>query len=236
MEMGIKEQLAILIQLQNIDKEIYDLRKVLEEKPRQIEEIKKAFQEKEKVFKDLEEKVKQKKIKLKEMELELKTKEESVKKMQIQLFQVKTNKEYASLQKEIEDLKADNSLLEEEIIKGLEEIDSLDKELNKEKNLLEEERKKMEGEIARVEKEIAELKEKIKGLENSRGEFTSKIDPPLLARYERLLVNKNGRALAQIIKDSCSGCNMGLPPQVINEVTLGEKIVTCENCMRILYL
>ncbi|MCM8763663.1 MAG: C4-type zinc ribbon domain-containing protein [Candidatus Omnitrophica bacterium] len=233
---GIKEQLGILIQLQNIDKEIYDLRETLADKPREEEAILKVFEEKERLFKELEEKSKQKKIKLKEQELELKSKEENVKKLQIQLYQVKTNKEYASMQKEIADLKADNSVLEEAIIKEMEVIDILDKEIGKEKVVLEEERKKMEEEVARVKKETEELKTRLNNLENSRGEFVSKIDLPILTRYERLLENKNGRALAQIIKDSCSGCNMGLPPQVISEVRIGEKVVTCENCMRILYI
>ncbi|MGE4357555.1 MAG: zinc ribbon domain-containing protein, partial [Candidatus Omnitrophota bacterium] len=209
---GVKEQLEILIQLQKIDKEIYDLKEVLAEKPQEEERIKQEFQEKEKLFKELEGKSKQKKIELKEKELELKSKEENVKKLQLQLYQVKTNKEYASMQKEIADLKADNSLLEEAIIREMEEIDDLDRQIKQEKIVLEEARKKMEEELARLHGEIAELNEKLKTLENSRGEFVAKIDPPILSRYERLLGNKKGRALAQIIKDSCSGCNMGLPP------------------------
>lgn len=233
---SIKEQLDILIQLQKIDTRRYALKEELNEKPKGIESLREKFQSKENSLKQLEEKLKNYKLKLKEMELELKTKEESVKKMQIQLYQVKTNKEYASLQKEIEGLKADNSLLEEEIIKYLDEIDALGKQLNREKDLLSQEKNKIEAEVSLIENKINALKEELKTIESERNNIASHVEPSLLAKYERILVNKSGRALATVLNDSCSGCNIELPPQVINEIRLGEKMVTCDNCLRILYI
>ncbi len=233
---SVKEQIDILIQLQKIDARIYALREELEERPKEIDLIKAKFQEGENLLKTIEEKSRNKKLKLKEMELDLKSKEENVKKLQIQLYQVKTNKEYASMQKEIDGLKADNSLLEEEIIGYLDEIDNLGKEINKGKEALEQERREMENKTAEIEKEINALREELKILEGEHSRVAAGIERVFLAKYERILANKNGRALAQVLHDSCSGCNIGLPPQVVNEVRLGEKIVTCENCLRILYI
>jgi len=233
---SIKEQLDILVQLQKIDVRIYALRQELEEKPLEIAVIKEKLSARENLVKELEEKVKNQKVKLREMELDLKSKEENVKKLQIQLYQVKTNKEYASMQKEIDGVKADNSLLEEHIIEYLDGIDSLGKDIEKERELLNQERNKIESEVSEIEKRINALKEELNAKETERAGIAAGVDSTLLPRYERILTNKNGRALAQVLNDSCSGCNMGLPPQVINEIRLGDKIITCENCLRIFYI
>ena len=233
---SVKEQIDILAQLQKLDSELYSLRRDLEEKPKEIELLRQQLQGKEGYIKELEDKSKSQKIKLKEVELDLKSKEENVKKLQIQLYQLKSNKEYAAMQKEIEGLKADNSLLEEEIIKFLDGIEVMEKEIIKEKEVLAKEGKKTETAIAEIENSINILNEELKNIETQRVELSAGIEKPVLSKYERILANKNGRAMAMVINDSCSGCNMALPPQVINEIRLGEKIITCDNCLRILYI
>ena len=59
--------------------------------------------------------------------------------------------------------------------------------------------------------------------------------PATLEVYERVLDIREGLALVPVLNDSCGGCHRRLPPQVINEVYLKAKLVTCENCNRILY-
>jgi predicted nucleic acid-binding Zn-ribbon protein len=233
---SVKEQIDILVQLQKLDARIYDLHRELEQKPPEIESLRQILQGKENAVKAGEEKLKSQKVKLKEMELDLKVKEENVKKLQIQLYQVKTNKEYSLMQKEIEGLKADNSLLEEGIIKFLDSIGSLEQEIVKEKESLHADKIKTDGEVHEIEQRVDSLKEELKSIETQRAEVARGVEKNLLLRYERVLVNKNGRALAGVLNDSCGGCNMALPPQVINEIRLSEKIITCENCQRILYI
>ena len=66
----------------------------------------------------------------------METREKEIKKYQTQLYQIKTNKEYMSLQKEIEGLKADNSVLEDDILESMERIDKLKAEIAEEKERL----------------------------------------------------------------------------------------------------
>ena len=62
------------------------------------------------------------------------------------------------------------------------------------------------------------------------------IDPKILSQYERILSNRDGLAIVAVKGDSCKGCNMLVPPQVVNLIKMYERIVTCEICNRILYV
>ena len=62
------------------------------------------------------------------------------------------------------------------------------------------------------------------------------MDPPALSQYERILERKEGSALVPVRGNACSGCNMVLPPQAINEVQMNTRLIPCESCARILYI
>ena len=58
----------------------------------------------------------------------------------------------------------------------------------------------------------------------------------VLAHYEKVLTGRDGVALAAVKGKSCQGCFMNLPPQVINEIKMKDKMITCDSCARILYI
>ena len=174
-------------------------------------------------------------IKRKNKEGDLEAKEGVIKKYQIQLYQVKTNKEYQSLQKEIETLKADNSVLEEEILQIMEAFDQKKKDLGKQKEGLALAEAELAREEIRITHEIEEIEKEFSVLKEKRQGVVPELDRKLFEKYDRILVGKEGLALVPIEGDSCGGCHIHLPPQVINEVQLQERVVICENCSRILY-
>jgi hypothetical protein len=69
-----------------------------------------------------------------------------------------------------------------------------------------------------------------------RKQAVPEIDPKILSQYERILFNRDGLAIVSVKDNSCAGCNMFVPPQVINLIKMYERIVTCEICNRILYI
>ena len=75
--------------------------------------------------------------------------------------------------------------------------------------------------------------EKIKA---QRGALAEKVEKNVLEKYDRLLKNRDGLALASVVGDSCQGCFRIMPPQVINEIKMNNELVFCDNCARILYL
>ena len=186
--------------------------------------------------KALEDKIKANQLKRKQRELELQTKEDGMKKLQTQLYQLKTNKEYQTMQQEIAGQKADNSRIEDEILVFMQEAEDLNKELEKEKTLFADAEKHLNEDKKKIEAEIGSLDGEISNLEAQRKEMTALVDKKVLAHYEKVLAGRDGIALSAVKGKSCQGCFMNLPPQVINEIKMKDKIVTCESCARILYI
>lgn len=234
MEM-IQEGINTLIKLQEIDAGIYKLKEEKACKPAQKQTLKEAFAREEQALKDKGNSLKSLQLARKEREIDMEAKEKEIKKYQTQLLQIKTNKEYLSLQKEIEGLKADNAVLEDDILESMEKIDKVKAETVEEKEKLAAEEKKLKEEIEKIDREIKGIDERMASLEKERSQLCSNVEKGLLARYERILKAKQGLALVPLVGESCGGCHRVLPPQVINEVRMKDEIITCEFCARLLY-
>lgn len=229
------DQLEVLKQLQTVDAELFRLRRQRAEKPRELQRIEQDVGAQAARLKAAEDKQKALQLAQKEKEGELQTREANARKLQGQLLQVKTNKEYSAMQREIESLKADNSLLEEAILKTFDAIDQAMKERQVEQQRFAKEQERLNGERQRIEKDMAVIAEQIVQLERARGGLTPHVPPETLHVYDRVLKIREGVALVPVVKDACGGCHRRLPPQVLNEVLLKAKLVTCESCNRILY-
>ena len=229
------DQLDILKRLQAIDGELFRLRKEEKERPKELERAAAQVAAQEAAVKAAESKLTALQLTQKEKEGELQTREAQVKKLQGQLFQVKTNKEYSAMQHEIEALKADNSLLEEAILKTFDAIDQAAKARKAEQAKLAEQQEQLRRERERVERELETIRAQIGKLELDRKTLTPDAPKASLAIYERILGIREGLAMVPLLNDSCGGCHRRLPPQVVNQVYLKADLVTCESCNRILY-
>jgi hypothetical protein len=233
---SIKDQIRKLIELQEVDGEIYTLKKSLEEKPVYLAELKSRFEEKKATLKGLEEKAKTILLSRKAKEGDLQAKEEATIKANGQLSQLKTNKEYQAKITEIENIKADKSIIEEQILISYDEGDKVNAEVDKEKKLLAQEETTYLGEKSKIEEEVKGLQDKIKVLQNKRHQMTPGVDPANLAIYERILGKKEGVAIVPVRGSSCGGCYMNVTPQMLNEIKMHDRFVSCESCNRILYI
>ncbi len=184
----------------------------------------------------MEEKDKALVLKRKEKEIDLASKEENIRKLNGQLSSLKTNKEYQAMLSQIASLKTDNSVLEEDILKIMDEQDVLKKDIAKEKSYLSEEERKFQEEKKKVDERLKEMEFRISDLTAKRGRITPSIDKRAFTQYERILKGKNGLALVRVKDDACQGCFIAVTPQVVNEIKMQDKIITCESCARILYL
>jgi uncharacterized protein len=232
----IAKQTELLIKLQDIDLEIYRLRLESEEKPKQIAFLKNSLESKKIGVKQAEDNLKALQLKHKEKEVALGSKEAEIKKLEGQLYQIKTNKEYTAMLNEIGSRKADNSLLEEEIINLMDSIDQAKAIIDKEKEKFNQESSNIQSQIENIEKDICDIKSKISELENKRQELMPSLDSKLVSEYERILSGRGGQALARVVHGACGGCYMQLPPQVVNEIRMKQSIMRCENCQRMLYI
>ena len=232
---NLKETLGLLYQLQEKDVKIFELKenltnlpKIVDEKQKQIADLKASFENKKAEY------VRLNSLK-KEKEALLSTKEAAIAKHTSDLNTIKANDMYKNCLLEIEKAKADKSVVEDEILQLMEDIDKEMINLKK----YEEETKAREAEIN---KEIADAKltvekakENIEAIQKERDEFAKTIDKNILSQYERIRESRNGQGIVTIDGESCSGCNMVLRPQLIVQATKCKELVYCDNCSRILF-
>jgi predicted nucleic acid-binding Zn-ribbon protein len=107
----LKSQLGNLVKLQTLDSQIYSLRAEKEAKPQEIKVLQESFEAKKQSLAVLEKNFLDSQKKRKDKELELASKEEGSKKLQSQLYSLKTNKEYQTMLQQIQDSKADASVI-----------------------------------------------------------------------------------------------------------------------------
>ena len=232
----LKSQLSSLIRLQTVDSEIYALRSEKSAKPDEIKAIEISFEAKKASLAELEKKLAELQKERKDKELELGTKEEGTKKLQGQLYGLKTNKEYQTMLQQIQDAKADASLIEDKVLELFDKADEIKGKVEREKLRLKDEEKVFLAEKKNVEDRIKEIDDRLSQLEAQRKQATPDIDPKILGQYERILASRDGLAIVIVKGNSCGGCNMFVPPQVINLIKMYEHIITCEMCNRILYI
>ncbi|MBD3378928.1 MAG: hypothetical protein GF408_00495 [Candidatus Omnitrophica bacterium] len=231
-----KEQLDKLAELQKIDSEIYDESSALESFPEKIAEMDASLEGKKSGMEEAEEKLKAIQVAKNEKETEMQAKEDQITKLQGDLNQIKNNKEYKAILSEIDSIKADISLLEEDIINLIDDIEAAKAGCEEEKKKFEQEKKLVEAEKSRIHEEESRLKASVDKLRQQREGFSKEITPDVLEVYQRILSNRGRMAISNVHGEFCSECNMHLRPQMINDASLKNKLVMCENCSRILYV
>lgn len=156
-------------------------------------------------------------------------------KSQGKLTAVKTNKEYQSVLKEIDDIKVKNSEIEEEMLKSLDAIETAEKEvigLKKESLLL---RERIDEEKEIIKKEAEQNRKDIAELDEKWNNISKKVASELMAKYNMVREFTKGTAIAPTIDSICQGCNMNIPPQMYNELLRFDSIKYCPHCQRMIY-
>lgn len=231
----MKEQLSYLIELQKLDLimgRIIFKKSELPEKIAQMDEgfavFTKGVEESKKKFEELNKLQSEKEEKLKKGI-------DSIKKAKDRLLEVKTNKEYQAVLKEIETVDKKNSEIEDEIISGLDQIDHMrivvrekEKDYETRKSECEKERKKLEIELGQLDCDLANTEKRADTLRE-------RIRDELLKRYEMIKGRRNGIAVALVWREVCSGCHMNIPPQMYIELQRSPDLLFCPNCNRIVY-
>lgn len=161
--------------------------------------------------------------------------QELIKKYEKQSDNVKNNREYEAINKEIENQTLDLKLAERHIKDANEEItdkarvlDSTKKNIaTKEANL-----KVKKGELDKI---IAETEKEENECKQMSEKARAAVDPRLLSSFDRIRKNfRNGLAVVPVVRDACGGCFNAIPPQRQSEIRQHKKIIVCENCGRVL--
>ena len=232
-KLSTKEQLRILLKIQEYDNQLMELemRKsffpdLLQQLQEEIESLQAEYDEKSARLTEVK-----KEIDL--LEITLKEEEQALTESQDKLLKVSTNKEYDAVQQEIETHKEKIAQAEARMIVLLDEQKTLEKEVAELEEKLKKTRELNEARIEEIRKNSEELDKTIEKIKAEKERLEQKISQRLLRKYRQIREGQQGIAVVPVVDRACGGCHQALPPQRIQEIRAG-KIVTCESCGRIL--
>lgn len=233
----IKEDIKSLVELQELDSKIYALQEEKSQKPLMLkgkEEELNGLKEKLSHFLSGQKNIK---IEIDKKNLALKEKEDKINKLNIQLNTTRTNKEYSALLNEISGLKADISLLEDEILNLYNKIDDEQGEVTTINRAIERANQELKTIQDQVTSALKQIDQSLAALQKQRAERSARIPAELLSGYEKIINHSpNKTALVCVVDEVCQGCFMDITPQEVNELMKGKEIIRCRSCGRILYL
>jgi hypothetical protein len=234
-EASIADKLTMLWNLQQIDSQLDELQILKGELPMEVADL-------EDEVAGLDTRIKKLKVSLKENEQDIakmqttaKESDANIKKYQKQLEDVKNNREYEALQKEIELAKLDIQLSEKRVREAKSGLDA-----KKETQIIAE--AKYEAKVKELEAKKVELQGIIEKTEHEETKLRTQsekarngIEDRLLKAYDKTRrTYRNGVAVATVERNSCGGCFNRVPPQVKLEIGLHKRVIACEHCGRIL--
>ena len=234
-ELTVEEKLQNLYELQRIDTEIDKIKTLRGELPLEVQDL-------EDEIAGLETRIENLKVELGELDktsstrkMDIKKAEEAIKKYSEQLDNVRNNREYDALSKEIEFQKLEIELQEKRIREA-------QKAKAEKEALMEESKKRYEDKVSDLEAKKGELNDMInethkdeESLQTKSEELAATIDERLLTAYRRIRSNaRNGLAVVTVDRDACGGCFNKIPPQRQLDIRSRKKIIVCEYCGRIL--
>lgn len=234
-DFSVEEKLIAVLTLQKIDSKIDEIKTLKGELPMEV--------------KDLEDEIEGLQTRIQNIDAEIesinnfidsktearKEAQALIKKYEKQQDNVKNNREFEAINKEIEMQELEVRLCD----KHIKDASFEQKERNAQRSRTEEKIADVEDALrakrAELEKIIAETEKEEMQLADKSEAAKEKVDPRLLSAYERIRTSyRNGLAVVPILRDSCGGCFNVIPPQRQSEIRQRKKILVCEHCGRIL--
>ena len=228
------DRLKILYQLQLIDDQLDDLEELRGDLPNTVKELEEKINSMKEEIADMETRQKESLKKRNDNEKEMEKLTESQKKFKAQLYQVRNNKEYDALTKEIDHSEEQVKKLEAENDSLADLSKTLTERIEEIKPSLDDLKKELKEKEADL-KEIIKANEKEESkLATERKKIESAVKKPDLSAYKRIRKAKKGKAVATIRRSACSGCHNIVPSQRQLEIRQNTKLYFCEYCGRIL--
>ena len=152
-----------------------------------------------------------------------------------QLNDVRNNREYDTLSKEIEFQSLEIELCNKKINDAQKRIADKQEELARAQELLEEKKGDLEIKKGELDEIISETRAEEEKLKEKAKDYEAKIEPRLLTSFKRIRKNaRNGLGIVYVQRDACGGCFNQIPPQRQLDIKMHKKIIVCEYCGRIL--
>ncbi|MGA7161573.1 MAG: C4-type zinc ribbon domain-containing protein [Bacteroidota bacterium] len=230
----MNETLKLLYRLQTVDSSLDDLEDMKGDLPEAVAKLQGENDRLNGLIKEKQDIVTASIIARDKADVDILEFKEKLEKYKTQQYEVRSNKEYDALTKEIDfateaikNLQKQFETLENTMASAKAEIETLTKQLEELKGQLDEKK----AELAEVSKanEDEELE-----LKHRREKIVVRLESDTLSRYDRIRKGRNGQAVVAVRRNSCGGCHNKIPPQRLLELRTQSKMFTCEHCGRII--
>ena len=234
-ELSVEEKLKTLYQLQTTLSAIDEKRAVRGELPLEVQDLEDEIQGLNTRVNNISNEIQEFQDAVAQKKHEIEEAQASVERYKKQLDDVKNNREYDTLTKEIEFQNLEIELCNKKIKEALVKVEEKKRELAKSEELIEDRNKALTEKKAELEEIMQETRDEEEKLKVKASELETKIEPRLLASFQRIRKNaRNGLGIVYVQRDACGGCFNKIPPQRQLDIKMHKKIIVCEYCGRII--
>jgi predicted nucleic acid-binding Zn-ribbon protein len=231
----VAEKLDALYELQKIDSEIDRIRTVRGELPLEVEDLEDEVEGLETRIVKIQEEIKEIEEEISDRKNATKDAEAAIAKFKEQQNNVRNNREFESIAKEVEFQELEIKLHEKKSKEAKAKIAQKKITLDETKERLDFRKEDLKTKTSELDEIVAETKKEEDELIVASDKAKAKIEDRLINAYVRLRQNaKNGLAVVPVDRESCGGCFNHIPPQRQLDIEMKKKVIVCEHCGRIL--
>ncbi len=225
----MKEGLLQLLKLQEVDKKLFSLEEAKEKYPAEIDLRRDKIAKERSILSDLEAQSAELAKQQRHCEREIESGKTALREREERFSVVTTNKEYDALQLEIETCKKTIAEYETQLLKALEGQERMQKQIAEEQDAFEEVRAVEQERIDELEGQLGTMQEQIDEVKQNREAVAESIDAQLLQTYNHKK-GRHGIRVAAVHRHACGACYYQMPAQMLNEVRVGDRVISCESC------
>ncbi len=226
--------LEALLVLQEKDRKISKLQREIRDIPTRKAEVETQLDQAKAKLADAHDAQMKVESDLKQLEIEVETHREKIVRYKQQQMEAKTNDQYRALLHEVAAEEKGIAELEDREIELMEQLEVSKKSIGERDVEMKEEEEGIREEQEMLAERLAEVQEDLDAKIADRERTAANADASLVKKYERLFANKGDFAVVRVENAHCKGCNMRLPPQVVNDALNPAKLVICNFCGRML--
>ena len=228
-------KLDVLRTLHRIHKQLADLRDRRESGPRQIRAGEAGIKQREDDLTKLREELKTMRKNIDQKQLQMKSNEQKIKELDTKLNMAASNREYQILKDQVAADKMANSVLEDEIIEMMEQVDAFQLKIAAAEGVLKTTQEKVAVSRKSVEDQAASIQADIVRLEAELKEREAELPEGIRETYLRLVGKRGEDALSEVVDGACDGCGHQVPLNVQADIRLLQPSF-CRTCGRLLYI
>lgn len=234
-ELTVEEKLRALYELQSNDSQIDKIKILRGELPLEVRDLEDEIEGLETRIRNFKEEVEEFASSIAQKQTEIQGCTALIKKYEEQQMNVRNNREYDSLTKEIEFQKLEIELCEKRIKEFTHQSEEKTQVIEDSEKILADRAADLAHKKSELDEIIAETQKEENSLVEKSDTIQKVIEPRLLTAYKRIRGNaRNGLAVVSVQRDACGGCFNKIPPQRQLDIRSRKKVIVCEYCGRIL--